>query len=76
MVSLDVNSFFTNVTSEETIKTCCDSIYKDQELLSNINENQFEKLLGPALRSNYFLFYGIVYQQVDEVAMGSTLGQA
>ena len=76
MVSLDVNSLFTNVPSEETIKTCCDSICKDQELLCNINENQFEKLLRPALRSNYFLFYGIVYQQIDGIAMGSTLGQA
>ena len=74
MASLDVESLFTNIPLEETIKTCCDSLYKNQELLSNINKNQFEKLLRAALCSNNFLFDGIVYQQVDGVAMGSPLG--
>ena len=59
---------------EETIKICCDSLYKNRELLSNISKNQFEKLLRPALCSNCFFFDGIVYQQVDGVAMGSPLG--
>ena len=65
---------FTNIPLEETIKICCDSLYKNQELLSNINKNQFEKLLRDALCNNYFLFDGIVYQQVDGVAMGSLFG--
>ena len=59
---------------EKTIKICCDSLYKNQELLSNISKNQFEKLLRAVLSNNYFLFDGIVYQQVDAVAMGSPLG--
>ena len=59
---------------EETSKICCDSLYKNQELLSNINKNPFEKLLRAAFCKNYFLFDGIVYQQVDRVAMGSPLG--
>ena len=74
MASLDVESLFTNIPLEETIKICCDSLYKNQELLSNINKNQFEKLLRAALCRNNFLFDGIVYQQVDGVAMGSPLG--
>ena len=74
MASLDVESLFTNIPLEETIKVCWGSLYKNQELLSNINKNQFEKLLRVALWSNYFLFDGIVYQQVDGVAMGSPLG--
>ena len=45
MASLDIESLFTNIPLEETIKTCCDSFYKNQELLSNININHFEKLL-------------------------------
>ena len=73
MASLDVESLFTNIPLEETIKICCDSLYKNQELLSNINKNQFEKLLRAALCNNYFLFDGIVYQQVDGIAMGSAL---
>ena len=59
---------------EETIKICCASLYKNQELLSNISRNQFEKLVKAALCNNYFLFDGIVYQQVDRVAMGSSVG--
>ena len=74
MVSLDVESLFTNIPLEETIKICCDSLYKNQELLSNINKNQFKNLLRAALCNNYFLLDGIVYQQVDGVAMGSSLG--
>ena len=59
---------------EETIKICCDSLYKNQELLCNISKNQFEKLLRAALSNNYFLFDGSVYQQIHGVAMGSPLG--
>ena len=74
MASLDVESLFTNIPLEETIKICCDSLYKNQELLCNISKNQFEKLLRAALSNNYFLFDGSIYQQIDGVAMGSPLG--
>ena len=74
MTSLDVESHFTNVQLEETIKICCDSLYKNQVSLCNISKNQFEKPLRAALSNNYFLFDGIVYQQVYGVAMGSPLG--
>ena len=74
MASLDVESLFTNIPLEETIKICCDSLYKNQELLRNISKNQFEKLLRAALSNNYFLFDGSIYQQIDGVAMGSPLG--
>ena len=57
----------------ETIKICYYSLYKNQELLHNISKNQFEKRLRSALRDNYFLFDGIIYQQIDGVAMRSTL---
>ena len=56
------------------IKICCDSLYENQELLCNICKNQFEKLLRGALSNNCLLFDGIIYQQIDGVAMGSPLG--
>ena len=40
-------------------------------MLSNISKNQFEILLRAALSNNYFLFDGIIYEQVHGVAMGS-----
>ena len=42
--------------------------------MCNISKNQFEKLLRAALSNNYFLFDGIIYQQIDGAAMGSALG--
>ena len=76
MASLDVESLFTGIPLEETIKICCDLLYKNQELLSNISKNQFEKLLRAAICNNYFSFDGIVYKQVDGVAMGPLSAQA
>ena len=73
MASLDVESLFTNTPLKETIKICCDLLYENQELLCNISKNQFNKLLRAALNNNFFLFDGIVYKQVDGVAMGSPL---
>ena len=75
MTSLDAESLFTNIPLEETIKICCNSLYNNQELLTNIKKNQFEKLLKAAISGNYFLFDCIIYEQVDGVAtMGSPLG--
>ena len=48
MARLEVKSLFTNIPLGETIKICCDSPYRNQELLSNINKNQFEKLVRVA----------------------------
>ena len=56
MASLDVESLFTNIPFEETIKIFCDSLYKNQELLSNISKNQFEKRLKTcALQQLFFV---------------------
>ena len=74
MASLDVELLFTKISLEKTIKFCCDSLFKNLELLPNISKNQVEKLLRAALSNNYFLLDGIVYQQIDEVAMGYPLG--
>ena len=73
MASLDVESLFINIPLKETIKICCDSPYKNQEMLCNISKNQFEKLLRAAHRNNCFLFEVTVYRQVDRVAMASPL---
>ena len=75
VINLDVEFlFFTNIPLEETIKICCDSLCKNQELLSNINKNQFKKFLRALLYNNYFLFDGIVCQQLDAIVTGSPLG--
>ena len=79
MTSHEVESLFTNIALGETIEVCCDSLHKNQDSLSNISTNQFDKLLietfeSCAQHNSYFLFDGIIYQQVYGVAMGSSLG--
>ena len=54
MACLDLEFLFTNIPLEETIKICCDSLSKNQLLLSNIDKNQSEKLLRAAYCNNYF----------------------
>ena len=76
MTILDVESLFTNIPLEETIKICCDSLYKNQELLCSISKNPFEKLLRAVLSNNYFLFDVSIDQQIDGLAMGSPLGHS
>ena len=39
MASLGLESLFTNISLEESIKICCDSLCKNQELLSHISKN-------------------------------------
>ena len=65
MASFDVEFLFTNIPLEETIKICCGSLYNSQELLFNINKNQYEKRLRAALSNNYFLFDGIQSSPFD-----------
>ena len=73
MTNLDNESLFTSTSLEETTKICCDSRYKNQENLSNISKNYFEKLLRAALAVIIF-FDSIVHQQRDGVAMDSLFG--
>ena len=39
MASLDSESLFINIPLEETIKICCESLYKNQELFYKISKN-------------------------------------
>ena len=74
MVSLDVESLFTNVPSDYTINLILERIYKNKELNILIPESDLKKLLELCTKDNILLFNGLLYQQVDGVAMGSPLG--
>ena len=61
MVSLDVESLFTNIPLEKTINILCDSIFDNEAKINNFNGNNFEKLLRLALQNNFFNFDGKIY---------------
>ena len=72
MASMNAESLFTNIPSEETISVCCDSC--NGAKLNNINKIDFEKRLRAALQKNFLNFEGKIYKQIYGVAMGSPLG--
>ena len=75
MVSLDVESLFTNVPVEETIDIIINKIFTEPDsLFHNFNKPDFRKLLELAVLDTPFLFNGSAYKQVDGMAMGSPLG--
>ena len=64
MVSLDVESLFTNIPLEETISMCCDFLFSNDAKGDNINRIDFEKLLRAALQNKFFNFEGKIYKQI------------
>ena len=75
MVSFDVCSLFTNVPLKETIDICMDRLYRgNEENKPHIPEHVFRKLLEQCVCNNTFVFNGVVYVQIDGVAMGNSLG--
>ena len=51
MASLDVESLFTNISLEETIKISCDSLSDNEAKIKNFSRNDFEKLLRMAIKT-------------------------
>ena len=74
MASLDINSLFTNIPLDETVKICVDSLYSETDCISGLSKDEFSELLSLATNQSYFKFNGQFFRQVDGVAMGSPLG--
>ena len=74
MGSLDVDSLFTNISLEETINICTESIYDQNDSIESLNKSEFKKLLSLATKESYFIFNEILSKQIDAVAMGAPLG--
>ena len=74
MVSLDIDSLFTNISLEETIDICTNTIFENMEKVEGLSNIEFKELLSLATKEPYFVFNGQLYKQVDGVPMGSPLG--
>ena len=71
LVSLDVQSLYTNVPKDESIAQAANLIYQRKTL--DLDKNTFIRLMGLAVKKVIFRFGGIWYKQVDRLAMGSKL---
>ena len=74
MVSLDVDSLFTNIPLEEAIDIYVDNLYNDNASFPNIPKHDFHNLFNIATKETFFVFNSKYYKQVDGVAMWSPLG--
>ena len=72
--SLDVGSLFTNITPDETIDICTNTIYSQQGVIEEIKKEEFQNLLSLAVKESYFIFSEVLYKQKYGDAIGSLLG--
>ena len=75
MVSLDIESLFTNVPVAETINIIISQIFTtDDTIYHGFSKTEFTTLLNLAVNDSYFSFNNQLYKQIDGMAMGSPLG--
>ena len=74
MASLDVESLFTNIPIDETIKNAVDDLFSSNMYRGKLSKGELYYLLKLATSKSSFIFDNILYKQIDGVAMGSPLG--
>jgi len=74
MASLDVESLFTNIPIDETIKNAVDDLFSSNMYQGKLSKSDLYYLLKLATSESSFIFDNILYKQIDGVAMGSPLG--
>ena len=74
LVSFDVVSLFTKVPLDYTIELILNKIYRDKMVKTKLKREEMKKLLQICTKEMHFSFNGVIYRQVDGVAMGSPLG--
>ena len=74
MGSLDVDLLFTNIPLDEAINICTNTTYSEQDVIEDINKEEFRNLLSLPTKKSYFIFNEVLYKQEDRVVMGSPLG--
>ena len=71
MVSLDVDSLFTNIPLDETIDICVNQLFENADTVEGFKNSELKQLLCFATKESYFIFNGLLYKQIAGVAMGS-----
>lgn len=74
LISFDVVSLFTSVPLDYTIGLILDKIYIEKRIDTKLKREEMKKLLETCTKEMHFSFNGVIYRQVNGVAMGSPLG--
>ena len=54
--SLDVDSLFTNIPLEGTIKICTNELFKESETVEDLSKTEFKEILSLATKDSRFIF--------------------
>ena len=71
--SFDLESLFTSVPLSKTIYIILDRIYNKKLLKTNIKKRTIKKLLKDCCTKNALSLNNTIYEQIDDVSMGSYL---
>ena len=74
MASFNIKSLFTKIPLDETIDIIVTRLFSNSTHFHGFNSDDFTKLLQLSVKNCHFLFNGVLYEQIDGVAMGSPLG--
>ncbi|XP_066952240.1 uncharacterized protein [Macrobrachium rosenbergii] len=75
MASFDVESLFTNIPVRETIDIILDKLFPTLDSsYHNFSRSHFKMFLELAVLDTAFIFNGVLFRQIEGMAMGSPLG--
>ena len=74
MYGLDLDSLFTNTHFEETIDICVNQLFENNNTVEGFTKTELKTQLCLATKESYFIFNGLLYKQIDGVAMDHLLG--
>ena len=57
-----------------TILTNLNQLFENTDTIKGFTKSELKQLLSLATKESYFIFNGLLYKQIDGVAMGSPLG--
>ena len=73
-MSFDVESLFTNVPLNRTLKVIVKRIFTDKLINTNLSKNTLRKLIRDTCTKTVFSCNDTFYEQIDGVSMGGSLG--
>ena len=73
-VSFDVTSLFNNVPLQRTIDIIVDQVYNKKLIKTNLTKKSLRKLIKDTCTKTVFSANNVLYEQLDGVSMGSSLG--
>ena len=72
--SLDVDSLFTTIPLDKTIDICVNQLFENTDTVTGFTKLELKQLLCFVTKEYYLIFNGLLYNQIDGVSIGSSLG--